>query len=338
MNLRNLSILIASLSFQFAKAQVLASAGFEQTEGYSLGTLYPQQGWLGSSAQVTTDAAVGQGITFQGQRFVELNATTFLTDSRIWKPFTFIPGNATAPWLRVQWAQAVDDLGWPPTNLFLSDYGSEIWTSAGRVGGLFIARESNELTYFNSVTQQEVGLFVTANRLAWHSFSMTFDTVRNLATYEMDGQVVLKDSPIQPIASPIVSAPWVCNRPAYDKAQLDWYSVTALPPRSMRVKINLLEWLGSIYNKIVDTKVYDSGNQLIFEANVPMNKSGEVTFAVPDVTGPVKLRLKPVGFLSQSLDIPDPRSTGNFTWSVACTPGDIAGDNTIDLSDYTVIA
>ena len=203
-----------------AQAQILAQSGFEASEGYALGNIVGQNGWLtdggGTAGTVSTDRA------YTGTRSLKVDTAPLL--SAWYFPLVSYDGNTAAnKTVRFNWAMYITQ-GSNSTR-----WGMDIYdTAVARITSLdaVLTGGSYVMNYWNGTAYVASSTTIATN--AWNTFQIDVNFATSTATFYVNNTVLA--SGISVSGSKLLSdADLRVGGANFDLGYFDDYKVEAIP-------------------------------------------------------------------------------------------------------------
>jgi hypothetical protein len=205
-------------------SQVLFTAGFEASEGYTLGNIAGQNGWTGDNPSII--ANVIDTNASAGSRALQVTGASWW-----WPTFSYNHSTSANKILRVKW-----DMYVPATQ----SAGIDIYTDlVQRVAAMRVLTNGNVgfIHFVGGTSQQAVDTGVAVTASTWNSFRMELDFAAGTWKGFLNGVQVGPTATIRTGISTIITDADVQGISATNASVFDEYSVEAVPEPTAMVAL-----------------------------------------------------------------------------------------------------
>jgi len=324
-----------------SSAQLPFSAGFESSEGYALGSLATQQGWV----VVGDGGLVGGEILatnpFSGTLAVQVDATKVTQNAWWYRPINFNTATSDEKLIKVSWAQRVHAPSGTPTTANSSVFGVVCYDPNGNlINGLLFDNLDARSYYFKNDLQDWDALPGPGQRDSYHQFTIWLNYESGVVRYERDGIPWSSTGRIETTNPTFGDADIHIAEARFDSAHFDSFQVQSFVPGLIAGTLDLEDFQGDLATRTVKIQLrnpstgdpvgpeYSGALQSNGAFSVKVNERGTFDLAIRSTT---HLSILQPGILVQDLGT----TTGAVTLPFN---GDANGDNNITTDDYLALS
>lgn len=334
-------ILAALAGTTISSAQLPFSAGFETPEGYALGPLTAQQGWLVAGDGGLAAGEVLASNPFAGTQSVRIDAAKVTQNAWWYRPVNFNTATSDEKLIKVSWSQRVNAPGGTPSTANSSLFGVVCYDPSGNlINGLLFDNLDAKSYYFQNDLQDWAALPNPSNRDVYHQFTIWLNYESGTVRYERDGIPWAATGRIESASTTFGDADFHVAEARFDSAHFDALQVQSFVPGLVTGTLDLGEFVGDITGRSVKIQLRDpgSGDPVGPEYSAPLQAGGAFSVKVNErgtydlaIRSTTHLSVLRTGILVQDL--------GTSTGLVALPfNGDANGDNNITTDDYLALS